>query len=101
MSLLPLQSVFCLRVKGWCMDLKGWFHNGDGARCEPFTVQDAASRFFLRCRAVPRHNKVHVLRKTKISVDFIGNSPLHLGHRIFRVVVTNDNWGIAHCLKTS
>jgi len=25
----------------WCMDFKGWFRTGDGARVDPFTVTDA------------------------------------------------------------
>jgi len=36
----------------WCMDFKGWFVTGDGARCEPFTLADAASRYLLRLQAV-------------------------------------------------
>ena len=26
----------------WCIDFKGWFRTGDGARCDPLTVSDAA-----------------------------------------------------------
>jgi len=44
----------------WCMDFKGWFLTGDGARCEPLTVQDAHSRYFLRCQAMARTNTDHV-----------------------------------------
>lgn len=36
----------------WTVDFKGWFRTGDGARCDPLTVQDLASRYFLRCRAL-------------------------------------------------
>ena len=36
----------------WCADLKGWFKTGDGVRCDPFTLTDAASRYLLACRAV-------------------------------------------------
>jgi len=32
----------------WCIDFKGWFRTGDGVRCDPLTVSDAASRFLLR-----------------------------------------------------
>jgi transposase InsO family protein len=31
----------------WCVDFKGWFRTGDGARCDPLTVSDAHSRFLL------------------------------------------------------
>ena len=32
----------------WCIDFKGWFRTGDGARCDPLTLSDAASRYLLR-----------------------------------------------------
>jgi len=44
----------------WCMDFKGWFLTGDGARCEPLTVEDAHSRYFLRCQAMARTDTDHV-----------------------------------------
>lgn len=31
----------------WTVDFKGWWRAGDGERCEPLTVRDAASRFVL------------------------------------------------------
>ncbi len=34
----------------WCVDFKGWFLTGDGARCYPLTVTDAFSRYLLCCR---------------------------------------------------
>jgi len=36
----------------WCIDLKGWFKCGDGARCDPLTLSDARSRYLLRCQAL-------------------------------------------------
>jgi transposase InsO family protein len=36
----------------WCGDFKGWFKTGDGSRCDPLTITDAASRYLLRCQAV-------------------------------------------------
>ena len=33
----------------WCVDFKGWFYTGDGARCNPLTVTDAFSRYLLCC----------------------------------------------------
>jgi transposase InsO family protein len=44
----------------WCIDFKGWFLTGDGARCEPLTISDAASRYLLRCQAVERGDCAHV-----------------------------------------
>jgi transposase InsO family protein len=44
----------------WCADFKGWFCTGDGARCEPFTLSDADSRYLLRCQAVARTDADHV-----------------------------------------
>lgn len=31
----------------WCIDFKGWFRTGDGARCDPLTLSDAYSRYLL------------------------------------------------------
>ncbi len=43
----------------WCVDFKGWFRTGDGRRCDPLTVTDAASRYVLECRIVePTHDGV-------------------------------------------
>ncbi len=44
----------------WCIDFKGWFRTGDGARCEPLTLSDAHSRYLLRCQAVARADTDHV-----------------------------------------
>ncbi len=44
----------------WCIDFKGWFATGDGARCEPLTLTDAASRYLLRCQALARNDVEHV-----------------------------------------
>jgi putative transposase len=35
----------------WAVDFKGWFRTGDGARCDPLTLQDHASRWLFRCQA--------------------------------------------------
>lgn len=37
----------------WCADFKGQFETRDGALCYPLTISDAASRYFLRCQALP------------------------------------------------
>jgi transposase InsO family protein len=44
----------------WTADFKGWFRTGDGARCEPFTLMDAWSRYLLRLQAVKRADTVTV-----------------------------------------
>ncbi len=36
----------------WTVDFKGWFKTGDGQRCDPLTLRDAASRYLLRCRVL-------------------------------------------------
>jgi len=36
----------------WCVDFKGWFRTGDGARCDPLTVSDAFSRYLLCSQVV-------------------------------------------------
>lgn len=44
----------------WCADLKGWFRTGNGARCEPFTLSDGATRYLLRVQTIRRHDVGHV-----------------------------------------
>jgi putative transposase len=44
----------------WCIDFKGWFLTGDGARCEPLTLTDAMSRYLLRCQALAKCDAEHV-----------------------------------------
>jgi len=44
----------------WCMDFKGWFRTGDGARCGPFTLSDAMSRYLLRCQVLERDDGENV-----------------------------------------
>lgn len=40
----------------WCIDFKGWFLTGDGARCDPLTLTDASTRYLIRCNHVARTN---------------------------------------------
>lgn len=40
----------------WTVDFKGWFRTSDGVRCDPLTLQDAHSRYLLRCQAVGQAN---------------------------------------------
>jgi transposase InsO family protein len=44
----------------WSMDFKGHFRTADGARCDPLTVQDQASRYLIRVVAVDRPDGEHV-----------------------------------------
>src|ERR1700719_976545 len=34
----------------WTVDFKGWWYDGQGARCEPLTVRDEHSRYLLELR---------------------------------------------------
>jgi putative transposase len=36
----------------WCVDFKGWFRLGNGRRCDPLTISDAASRYLLCCQGI-------------------------------------------------
>lgn len=38
----------------WCIDFKGHFRLGDGQRCYPLTLTDAASRYILKCEGFLR-----------------------------------------------
>lgn len=44
----------------WAIDFKGHFRTGDGARCDPLTISDTASRYLLRCQSVARPDAAHV-----------------------------------------
>ena len=37
----------------WCVDFKGWFRTGDGARCDPLTLSDTASRYLIETQVTP------------------------------------------------
>src|SRR6185312_3525693 len=45
----------------WCMDFKGHFRTSDGERIDPFTLNDAYSRYLLRCQAVDHSDTEQVL----------------------------------------
>jgi len=47
----------------WTVDFKGWFRTGDGVRCDPLTIQDAHSRYLLRCRALAHTDGAAVWRQ--------------------------------------
>jgi transposase InsO family protein len=44
----------------WCTDFKGHFALGDGTRCHPLTITDAATRYLIKCEGLdrPRHQPV-------------------------------------------
>lgn len=42
----------------WCADFKGYFHTGDGRRCDPLTITDRWSRYLLRCQ-ITRPDYLH------------------------------------------
>jgi transposase InsO family protein len=39
----------------WSVDFKGHFYTGDRTRCDPLTISDAHTRYFLRCQAMTGH----------------------------------------------
>jgi transposase InsO family protein len=43
----------------WCTDFKGHFATGDGARCHPLTISDAASRFLVKCEGLTKPDVAH------------------------------------------
>ena len=52
---VPNPAALTVAVAGndlWCIDFKGWFRTGDGARCDPLTVSDAFSRYLLCAQAL-------------------------------------------------
>lgn len=46
----------------WTVDFKGWFTLGNGQRCDPLTVCDLFSHFYLACRARPNQQFAGTLR---------------------------------------
>ena len=46
----------------WTVDFKGWFTLGNGQRCDPLTVCDLFSRYYLACRAQPNQQFAGTLR---------------------------------------
>ena len=46
----------------WAIDFKGWFRTADGARIDPLTAQDAASRYLLACSGLERPTGPEVRR---------------------------------------
>ncbi|MCX6953090.1 MAG: helix-turn-helix domain-containing protein [Verrucomicrobia bacterium] len=49
----------------WTVDFKGWFTLGNGARCDPLTVCDLFSHYYLACRARPNQQFGGTLRAFK------------------------------------
>jgi putative transposase len=43
----------------WCVDFKGHFPLGDGTRCHPLTITDAASRYLIKCESVGKPDEAH------------------------------------------
>jgi len=44
----------CYSNQVWSADFKGHFCTGDGSRCNPLTISDYTSRYFLCCRHLDR-----------------------------------------------
>jgi transposase-like protein len=49
----------------WTIDFKGYFHTGDGRRCDPLTVRDLHSRFLLLIKHVPGQREAMVRARMK------------------------------------
>lgn len=49
--------------EAWTVDFKGYFHTGDGRRCDPLTVRDAYSRYGLCVRVMHGHKLATVQRE--------------------------------------
>lgn len=45
----------------WCADFKGWFVCGDGSKCIPLTITDAASRFILKLQSMNGKTDSHAV----------------------------------------
>lgn len=43
----------------WCVDFKGHFALGNGTRCHPLTITDAASRYLIKCESVAQPDEMH------------------------------------------
>jgi putative transposase len=43
----------------WCVDFKGHFTLGNGNRCYPLTITDAASRYLIKCEIVAKPDEEH------------------------------------------
>lgn len=59
----PSVSPLCLADEAnqvWGIDFKGWFRTGDGARCDPLSISDLATRYVIRLQAVTRPDGEHV-----------------------------------------
>lgn len=44
----------------WCVDFKGHFPCGDGERCHPLTISDAATRYLIKCEGLHHPSEVPV-----------------------------------------
>jgi putative transposase len=43
----------------WCVDFKGHFALGNGQRCYPLTITDAASRYLIKCEGLVQPDEAH------------------------------------------
>jgi putative transposase len=49
----------------WSIDFKGWFECGNGERCDPLTISDAATRYLLCCQAIASTHTENVQQEMK------------------------------------
>jgi transposase InsO family protein len=56
----------------WCVDFKGHFAVGDGTRCHPLTISDAASRYLIKCEALSEPKEGPVRRHFELAFHEFG-----------------------------
>jgi putative transposase len=56
----------------WCVDFKGHFAVGNGARCHPLTITDGASRYLIKCEALTEPKDEPVRRHFELAFREFG-----------------------------
>lgn len=56
----------------WCVDFKGHFACGDGKRCHPLTITDAASRFLIKCEGLTEAKHLPTQRQFELAFQEFG-----------------------------
>jgi transposase InsO family protein len=56
----------------WCTDFKGHFAVGDGMRCYPLTITDAATRYLVKCEALLQPRSLPVREQFELAFREFG-----------------------------
>jgi transposase InsO family protein len=56
----------------WCTDFKGHFALGDGMRCHPLTITDAATRYLVKCEGLMKPRFVEVKEQFELAFREFG-----------------------------